>query len=341
MRDLGRRTLLLKTVVVMALLCALIAPKGHAQAAPAAPAAVHAAPATPAAATAMVGVPDWVTAAGGKMEFDVASVKQNKSNDKPKMNITMGGDTYTPTGGIFSSTNLPLILYMAFAYKITGSQWPALQKQLPGWVMTDGFDIEAKSENHNPTKDQLRLMMQALLEDRFKLAVHMETQESSVFVMVLAKPGKLGPHLRLHPADDTTCATATPPSADFSKITTTTIEGGYPASCGGLLPLPGTTRTHVVIGARNVPIKTISAAFGGMPDVGRPIVDQTGLTGMYDFVLEFSPDTGNAAAPGASQDETVTTFLEALTEQLGLKLTPSKHSVDAFVIDHIEHPSAN
>jgi uncharacterized protein (TIGR03435 family) len=110
--------------------------------------------------------------------------------------------------------------------------------------------------------------------------------------------------------------------------------------------LPGTTRSHVVIGARNVPIKTISAAFGGMPDIGRPIVDETGLTGMYDFVLEFSPDTGGAAAPSASgaasaTTDTGVTFLEALSDQLGLKLVASKHAVDAFVVDHVEHPSAN
>jgi uncharacterized protein (TIGR03435 family) len=335
--------LLLKMVVVLALFCAMIAPKSHAQAVPAQPAAtVSAGPkaTTPAAAPATAIVPDWVTAAGGKMEFDVASVKQNKSSDIPKINIPMGGDTYVSTGGIFSASNMPLIVYMAFAYKITGSQWPALQKQLPGWVTSDHFDIEAKSDNHNPTKDQMRLMMQALLADRFKLAAHTESQESSVFAMVVAKAGKLGPHLRPQPADDTTCATAAPPSTDLSKITATTIEGGYPASCGALMVLPGTTRSHVVIGARNVPIKTISAAFGGMPDIGRPIVDETGLTGMYDFVLEFSPDTGSAAAPSAAAD-TGATFLEALSDQLGLKLVASKHAVDAFVVDHVEHPSAN
>jgi uncharacterized protein (TIGR03435 family) len=228
---------------------------------------------------------------------------------------------------------------MAFAYKITGSQMTELLKQLPDWALNDRFDIEARSDNPNPTKDQMRLMMQSLLADRFKLVAHTESQQVPVFAMVLVKPGKLGPHLQQHPANDTTCASAAPPSADYTKINPT-IAGGFPAGCGSMLLLPGAGPGHLSFGARNVPISLIASRFGEMPEIGRPIVDETGLTGMFDFRVEYSPDNNNAT-PNPQTDTQGATLLEALPEQLGLKLIPKKHAFDVFVVDHIEHPSAN
>src|ERR1017187_10187434 len=118
-------------------------------------------------------VPQWQTAAGSKMEFDVVSVKQNKADlsasNRPYSNFPMGpGDMYSPNGGHFIARNWPLAFYLQFAYKITGGQEQAVIKQMPEWTMTDRYDIEAKVAGE-PTKDQMRLMMQALLADRFKL----------------------------------------------------------------------------------------------------------------------------------------------------------------------------
>jgi uncharacterized protein (TIGR03435 family) len=184
-------------------------------------------------------VPLWETAAGTKMEFDVASVKQNKTTpsppNQPYMNFPMGsGDMYSPNGGNFIARNLPLFFYIQFAYKMTGGQVDDLLKQMPDWAKTDRFDIEAKATGE-PTKDQMRLMVQSLLADRFKLAVHHEIEQVPVFALELAKPGKTGPNLRLHPADDTSCSNAPPSAPTPGPVPSArTVAGGFPVTCGGL-----------------------------------------------------------------------------------------------------------
>src|SRR5580704_11837095 len=112
-----------------------------------------------------------------KMEFDVASVKQNKSDGQSISNIPLGpGAVYTPTGGFFSATGFPLVTYIAFAYKLMGNDFQSLLAQLPGWATTDRYDIQARAQG-DPTKDQMRLMMRSVLEDRFKLTMHTEPRE--------------------------------------------------------------------------------------------------------------------------------------------------------------------
>jgi len=331
-RVFGRKIFLLAMVPVMLGILTVSACRAQAAAAPPAIAATT----TPAPAA----VPDWQTAAGGKMEFDVASVKQNKTDDKPTMNFPLGpGDVYVSTNGVLSATNMPLIVYLAFAYKITGNQWPTLQKQLPGWVTTDKFDIDAKSDNHDATKDQMRLMMQALLADRFKLVVHTESRESSVFALVVAKPGKLGPNLQVHPADAVCSTTIAATAMSQTAAALPTVAGGYPATCGGVTGVPTTGIGRYAFGARNVTIASIASIMGGAPEIGRPVIDQTGLTGTYDFRMEFTPESTSAAS--STDAPAGVTLIEALQEQLGLKLVPEKHSFDVFVVDHVEHPSAN
>src|SRR4029077_5500078 len=116
------------------------------------------------------------------------------------------GDIYPPNGGRFTAKNVPLISFIYFAYNLTGSQLQLLMPRLPQWVLRNRFDVEARASG-NPTKDQMRLMMQPLLEERFKLAVHYETQRLPVFALVLNEPGKTGPQLQRHPKDSS-CATA-------------------------------------------------------------------------------------------------------------------------------------
>lgn len=141
-------------------------------------------------------------AATDRLEFDVASVRPNRSSNRPTTNFPIGpGDVYVPNGGVFSDINLPLIDYILFAYKITANHVPALTHQLPGWVTTDRFDIHAKTSKHDATKDEMRRMMRSLLEDRFQLAIHSETQQVPVFGLVLARPRTTGPKLKVHPVD--------------------------------------------------------------------------------------------------------------------------------------------
>jgi uncharacterized protein (TIGR03435 family) len=89
----------------------------------------------------------------------------------------------------------------------------------------------------------------------------------------------------------------------------------------------------------------IAASLGGSPGVrlDRPVVDQTGLIGRYDFTIEYTPDSNRPAAAGESApfDAAGTTFLEAVQEQLGVRLAPTKGAVDVLVIDHVERPSEN
>jgi hypothetical protein len=143
--------------------------------------------------------PQWQIAAGDKMAFEVASVKLNKSGEQSyHMNVPFLGDTNVSTGGLFSATNVPIINCIYLAYKLTGNQYQLLLPQLPRWVTTERFDIEARAEG-NPTKDQMRLMMQSLLADRFKLAIHHETRHVPIYAAVLSsrkKPDQVSARIR-------------------------------------------------------------------------------------------------------------------------------------------------
>jgi uncharacterized protein (TIGR03435 family) len=301
-----------------------------------------------ASATQSPAVPQWQIDAGRKMEFDVASVKPNKSGlppsgDRLYSNIPLGPqDMFAPTGGLLVATNWPLMQYMVFAYKLTPDQVVSVQSQLPKWATTERFDIQARASG-NPTKDQFRLMMQALLADRFKLAVHYETRQLSVFALVLDKPGKLGPQFQPHPADSP--CSAAPPAPASVPGAVATVAGGFPESCGFLSAWPPPSAPgRIRVGARNVPMTMITTSLNvPFTGVDRPVLDKTGLTGKFDFVMEFAPVFNGPLPPGANfqPDESGPTFLEALKEQLGLKLDPQKGPVDVIIVDHVEPPSEN
>jgi uncharacterized protein (TIGR03435 family) len=283
--------------------------------------------------------------APAKMEFDVASVKQNQSNARPTSNFPLGpGAMYSATQGVFSATGQPLFVYVMFAYKMT-DEVQSLLKQLPSWVVEERYDIQAKSDNHAATKDDMRAMMQTLLAERLKLKVHAATEEVNVYGLVLATPGKLGPKLRPHPADDTTCANA-PPAAptDGSKPAAAlprTVEGGYPVICGGAAVVPTSVPGRLGVGYRNVSLKLIALQMTGFGGLDRPVLDQTGLAGNYDFVLEFTPQLPPDVTPPPDFDTSGPSFQQALASQTGLKLVPQKGPVDVIVVDHIERPSEN
>ena len=279
---------------------------------------------------------DWEKAAGGKMSFDVASVKQNKSGVwQNSSNVPFGNDdAYSPNGGLFSATNIPVSGYIAFAYKLTFAQNALLRSQLPKWASADRFDIEARAEG-NPTKDQMRLMMQSLLADRFNLAVHFETKEVPVYELALAKPNMLGPQLRPH-SDDPPCPSSSSPANGSGP----TVAGGFPTPCGNFIPLPASASGRQRMGARNLSWGLFVNLVGPMGRVAdRPVLDHTGLSGTIDFVLEWTP--GVPSTPDFQPDASGPTFSEALQEQLGLKLNSKVDPVELLVIDHVDEPSAN
>jgi uncharacterized protein (TIGR03435 family) len=292
-------------------------------------------------------MPDWQKKAGGAMEFEVASVKENKGdNPRREANFPLGpGNVYQSVGELFRATDQPLIVYIGFAYDLQGNMADLLAKQLPGWATTDRFDIEAHAGGI-PTKNQMRLMMQALLKDRFHFAYHFETREVPVFVLEAARPGKLGPELQPHPVGSA-CVNEYPIDRAGHLSLPSNSPGAasdeFPAICGGISGMPPRIEGCMAMGARNIPMKLFADSIAELGDLGRPVLDRTGLTGTYDFRLDWMPQRTGAAAPGASAavDDSGPSFIEAMKEQMGLKLEATKGQIEEFIVDRVEYPSAN
>jgi uncharacterized protein (TIGR03435 family) len=320
---------------------------------------------------------DWQAAAGGKMAFDVASIKPSTPEAVVYPPFPLDdGDAFAQTERFRAKFRLPA--FINFAYKIapTPDQRQAMLAHLPKWVETDLFLIEAKAPV-NTTKDQFRLMMQTLLADRFQLAVRFESREASVYALSLVKAGKLGPNLRPHSEGPPCPATGNidSPLAD-AKV--------FPSICEMYMFERTPDRARVRWGSRNITMASLAkmlphAPFIGPSAVNRPVVDETGLNGAFDFQVEYGPElasptaaegqrkleygpgsaspTANEvqraaddvkraeparpAASGVQPDPDGPTFPNALHEQLGLKLTPAKGQAQILVIDHVEKPSEN
>jgi bla regulator protein BlaR1 len=275
-------------------------------------------------------MPDWQRAAGGTQQFDVVSVRPDSAGKFVIPDFSMDADdAFKPTGGLFTA-DLPLTWYVSFAYKL-----PLLHSMLsglPSWASKDHFAIQARATG-DPSKDQLRLMMQSLLADRFKLAIHFETQVTPVLVMTLVKPGELGERLRLH-ADGPPCSVVAPHPA-HAPVTLEMLP------CSTILG-QNEPDNAMLVHARNTTVQLMAAFFSSIGHM-RPIVDRTGIGGNIDFSMEYTQDTPGAAAaaPDAQADLPGTTFLEAVKNQLGLKLEPAKAPLEIPVIDHVERPSEN
>ncbi len=265
-----------------------------------------------------------------RLEFAVASVRENKSDAKPTSNFPLNpGPQFSPNGGVLSARNMLLLQYMVFALKPDSFQIQVFRAGLPDWARSAHFDIEARAEG-TPTKDEIRAMMLSLLQDRFGMKVHHESREVPVFALVVAKPGKLGPGLTLHPADDPDCTRTALPTA---------VAGGYPAACGAGASTVATAPGLTAIAGRKV---TMGSFVLGLTNLGngvdRPVIDGTGLTGVYDYRLEWAPDVNGE---GPATDSPGPGFFAALREQMGLKLVAQKGMVDVIVLDRVERPGAN
>lgn len=261
---------------------------------------------------------------GTKMSFDVASVKVDNLGlppAGPKQSLKV-------TGGSFSMTNCGVFCLISFAYNLTADDLIDVYPQLPKGMISERFDVEARADG-NPAQDGVRLMVQSLLADRFKLTMHYETREKPVYDLILAKPGKLGTQLRLYSRDEQACV---------NTATAQTVADGFPASCGYRQSLPASQAGYSRDGGREMGIAQISALFRVYGHLDRPIVDKTGLSDTYDYIIEWDP---KASAGPEEHDSTGPSFIEALQDQLGLKLKASTASVKEFVIDHIEDPSPN
>jgi uncharacterized protein (TIGR03435 family) len=254
-------------------------------------------------------------AAQQPLAFDVASIKPNNSG-------AVGEQVrFFPPSGRVALTNVTVKRLVQQAYELQESQLTGG----PSWIASEHFDIVANSERANLSPPQRWEMIKALLIDRFKLQVHTESKEQSVFALVRSrKDGALGEHLHQVNPD---CAPPTVPRAPF--------DPAHPPPCGTILGGPGRIK---LLG---VPMEWVAKQLADR--VGRAVVDRTGLDGRFDVELEFAPqlrgvDIADPSAADRPADGAPSIYT-ALQEQLGLKLESQKTTVDVTVIDHVEHPT--
>ncbi len=254
-------------------------------------------------------------------EFEVASIK-------PAAPDARGMFIRTTAGGRVNVTNMSLKELIVIAYRIQ----PYQISGGPPWLESAKWDISAKPET-TPKDGELQAMLQGLLADRFQLTLRRETKELPIYALVLArKDGKLGP--KLTEAKEGACA-----QPDFTKPPAPREPGKPPTmNCGQQIMSP---RSMTAVA---VPIPNIIPMLARM--LGRTIVDKTGLTGKYDFSMEWAPDESMLMmlppdAPRPASDGSGPSIFTALQEQLGLKLESQKGPVEVFAIEKAEKPSEN
>jgi bla regulator protein BlaR1 len=250
-------------------------------------------------------------------KFEVASIKPSNSEDRRLLfNVQPGGRV---TVANFTVKKLIEEAYGIKDFQISGG---------PGWIASDPFDITAKAEGStSPNFDQIKLMLQSLLAERFQLVVQRDTKEMPVYALVVAKNG---PKFKEAHESDPSIADLKNPPGVTGRPRFTIVRRGR-------------------VTAQGVDMKSLADDLSNF--LGRVVVDKTALTGSYDLKLEWVPDENQVAmfqamgvpegfgAPPA--DWHGPTLFTALEEQLGLKLESQKGPVEIFTIERIERPSEN
>jgi uncharacterized protein (TIGR03435 family) len=257
------------------------------------------------------------------LTFDAASVKPNKSAARP-------GIQFLP-GGRFTATNMPLFILIASAYDV-----PFQSVRLsggPDWIRSERYDIEATAGSGavpaglfaKAREGKTRLMLQALLADRFKLTVRRETKQLPAYLVVVANKG---PKLQKAKIEENDCPEGPLP------------DGGPPC--------------HVINGgmgrglhAKAVTVSDIVMFVENWSD--RPVIDKTGIQGLFEVETDgWAPLRPRPVPPGAEPSaediamaDPTRPSLFLIFERLGLKMESQKAPVDVFVIDHVEKPSEN
>jgi bla regulator protein blaR1 len=234
-------------------------------------------------------------------KFEVASIKPSNSADhRLRFDIQPGGRV---TAANFTLKRLIQQAYGIKDFQITGG---------PGWIGSDPFDITAKAEVSTTNYEQIKLMLQLLLAERFRLAMRHDTREMAVYALLVNKNGP--------------------------KFKEATQSG------------PGMTilrRGRLI--AKSTDMPTLADDLSNF--LGRVVVDHTALSGSYDVKLEWQPDENQVAmfqSMGVPEgfgapppDGHLPSIFAALQEQLGLKLESQKGPVEMFTIEGVERPSEN
>jgi uncharacterized protein (TIGR03435 family) len=233
-----------------------------------------------------------------QLKWDVISVKPTSTDS---CRVENSGVRFLPNG--LSATCVPTIFVVEFAYHLMD---PSRIIGLPKWATgPQTYAIEARVSAQDTEafsklrRDQKSDMMQSVFAERFGMKAHMETREMPAYSLIIAKSG--------------------------SKLKTPSTDTTGNSQFGG------STGEVKWVNSQLTDLKFLLAK-----ETGRPVVDHTGLTGRYDFTLEYTP----AARAGVDNSGRPAIFT-ALEEQLGLKLVPTKQSVEVLVVDSLEQPTQN
>ena len=257
--------------------------------------------------------------------FEVASVKPSMNGSQTRSEINLGGR--------YTATNMSPLALIRTAYRLQGFQLVGA----PSWLGTQHFDIVAKADGDlfpsnlvSNTPRPLELALRGLLADRFQLLVHNETRQLPIYALVVARTdGRLGSNLVRSMIDCVAFIAA--------------ARGGAspPPPVGDQAP-PCSARSGLGrLSGNSIALAQLAGFLA--PYVDRAVVDQTDLTGVFNFDLTWTPDqpSPNTVRPDerAVVPPNATSIFTAVQEQLGLKLEPTRGPVDVLVIDHVEKPS--
>jgi len=235
--------------------------------------------------------------------FEVATVKPSNPDERRFGIGVRPGGTFATVGT--TVRDLITLAYGVHARQIFGE---------PAWSGSDKFDISAKPDIEGiPNERQLRSMLQKLLADRFKLTLHHDKRELTVYAITVGANG---------------------PKLTKSQVTGVALPGLGFRGLGSMM-------------ARNATLGDVAGLLQTMV-LDRPVVDQTGLTDRDDITLNWAPDEtqfrvrgDQPPLPPPADADTRPDLFKAVQEQLGLKLESAKIPTDVLVIDHVEKPEAN
>lgn len=263
--------------------------------------------------------------------FEVATVKPNKD---PVPGLVPQG-AFVARPGDFRVTQATLQELITFAYELYAFEIFGG----PGWATSDRFDIAAKMEaSATGPANQLprqRRMLRTLLAERFKLMAHEERRDMPAYAMVLTRPDrKLGARLRPFAGE---C------SEDPAKVSLPDFTGLLPTTNPGQAQLCMSLIGVGRISARGMVLSDLTTMLSRLPAVRRRVTDRTGLSGTFDYDVEWTPTVAptGVVVPTDQPSNPGPSIFVALQEQLGLKLEPGKEVVPVLVIDSVNQPSEN
>jgi uncharacterized protein (TIGR03435 family) len=256
------------------------------------------------------------------LAFDVASVKPDDRGGRTLIQALPGRLVMTN----FPLRRLILLAYGVQDYQLSGD---------PNWAVSEHYDIEAKANGATSVQEMEGPMLQALLESRFRLVLHRETRQLPIYELTVARGGA-----KLTPSKEGSCV----PYRTDSPPPPASPDGPHTNYCGFRIGADGQNRTLDGAGVSMALLATnLSRTYNS--NLGRNVMDGTGLSGLFDVHLNWTIDdligTGPTASDGLAGGLTGVSLLTALQEQLGLKLESVKGPVEVLVIDRVERPSEN